>query len=413
MYSKTIKIKCDKNTKLDMNYFIKYNTNMNENIINKEKNKEINEHKILLFHNKIWNDFRKICNNYELVNIILNNKNEGISLKRPLSRSYYKMIEIIQDYKIIEYLNNEFNSINNISLLAEAPGGFLESLNDTLGDKVNYYAISLIKNDNNNVPNWNYAMKKYNKKNNINFLLGKDNTGNIYNLCNIFNFINIIGRNSCELITADGGLDFSNDYLNQEQLFYRLFLCEITLALSLQKVGGVFICKIFDFNTIISIKLIYLLNLVYDEVLITKPTISRDANSEKYLVCKNFKEKLNFRLLKILYKTILNWEYNNLNVVDIFDINIPKSFISSLEYYGLLLYKRQEKSFKYIKNLYLNLTKKKLYNILNNQIKTSFNWCKKYNIDIEHNSIFLKYNLNTIIKNHYHDLLLFKFNKLK
>lgn len=412
MYSKTIKIKCDNKSKLEMNYLIKYDKKMNENIINKEKNKEINENKILLFHNKMWNDYRKICNNYELVNIILNNKNEGLSLKRPLSRSYYKMSEIIYDYKIIKYLNNTFDNISKILLIAEAPGGFLESLNDILGNSINYYALSLIKN-NTNIPNWNYANKKYSKHNNINFLLGKDNTGNIYNLCNIFNFINTIKRNSCELITADGGIDFSNDYLNQEQLFYRLFLCEITLALSLQKVGGIFICKIFDFNTIISIKLIYLLNLVYEEVLIIKPTISRDANSEKYLICKNFKEKINFGLLKILYKTILNWEFNNLYVVDIFDITIPKSFISSLEYYGLLLYKRQEKNFNYIKNLYLNLTKKKLYNILNNQIKTSFNWCKKYNINIDHNSIFLKYNLNKIIKMYYHDLLLFKFNKLK
>lgn len=413
MYSKTIKIKSDKDTKLDISYLIKYDKNMNENIINKEKTNEINKYKILLFHNKMWTEFRKICNNYELVNIILNNKNEGLSLKRPLSRSYYKMVEILYDYKILEYLKKTFGEISNISLLAEAPGGFLESLNDILGDNVKYYGISLIKNNNNKIPNWNYAMKKYSNKHNINFLLGKDNTGNIYNLCNIFNFINTIGRNSCELITADGGIDFSNDYLNQEQLFYRLFLCEITLALSLQKVGGIFICKIFDFNTIISIKLIYLLNLVYEDVFISKPTISRDANSEKYLICKNFKEKLNFGSLKVLYKTVLNWDFDNLNVVDIFNIKIPKSFITSLEYYGLLLYNRQQKSFNYINDLYLNLTKKKLYNILNNQIKSSFNWCKKYNIEIEYNSIFLKNNINFIIKHHYHDLLLFKFNKIK
>ena len=34
------------------------------------------------------------------------------------------------------------------------------------------------------------------------------------------------------------------------------------------------------------------------------------------------------------------------DVVDIFDITIPKSFISSLEYYGLLLYKRHKKNVK-------------------------------------------------------------------
>ena len=36
------------------------------------------------------------------------------------------------------------------------------------------------------------------------------------------------------------------------------------------------------------IKLIYLLKCLYGEVIIDKPVTSRPANSEKYVICKDF-----------------------------------------------------------------------------------------------------------------------------
>ena len=221
MFSKSILIKKNKNNleninNIDFEYSItkNYNINQNLNIINVDITNKINKYKNDLFNNSLWNEFRKISNNYELVNIILNNKNIGISKLRPLSRSYYKMLEIITDYKLLENLNKSFTQIEKIVLIAEAPGGFLEALNDSLGNSLNYYAISLIKNDN-NIPNWDYAMKKYINNDNIHFLLGKDNTGDLYKIINIFNYINTIGFYSVELITSDGELDFSKDYTNQ------------------------------------------------------------------------------------------------------------------------------------------------------------------------------------------------------
>ena len=385
------------------------NNDENLNIINKTLTNKINKYKNDLFNNNLWNDFRKISNNYELVNIVLNSKNLGISSLRPLSRSYYKMIEIITDYKVINNLNTKFNGIKNIVLLAEAPGGFLEAINDILGNNVNYYAISLIKNDN-NIPSWHYAIKKYIKQNNINFLYGHDKTGDLYKLINIFNYINNIGYYSCELITSDGGIDFSENYINQEMLFYRLFLCEITLALSLQKKNGTFICKFFEFNTIFTIKLIYILYIFYDNVIITKPNISRKANSEKYLICKNLKQEVPQYILKNFYKIIINWDYD---IIDIFKFKIPNYFLDSIKIYNEILLQKQLKHFEYIDDLYNNLTKKRLYKIIKEQIKTSYNWCKQYNIIIDINNIFLNCDLAYIINNYYAYLLLFKYHKLK
>lgn len=417
MFSKSILIKKNENhidydiENTDFGYFIKKtdDININLNIINIELTNKINKYKNDLFNNNLWSEFRKISNNYEIVNIILNNKNIGISELRPLSRSYYKIIEIVNDYKLIKNLDKYFTNINKIVLIAEAPGGFLEGLNDLIGNSTDYYAISLIKNDN-NIPNWDYAKKKYINNDNIHFLLGKDNTGNLYKIINIFNYINTIGFHSVELITSDGGLDFSQNYINQEKLFYRLFLCEITLALSLQKKNGVFICKFFEFNTIFTIKILYILYLFYDEVLITKPNISRKANSEKYLICKNLKKNVPKNILKNFYKIIINWDDN---ITDIFKFNIPNYFLSSMKIYNNIMLEKQLSHFKYIYDLYTNLSKKRLYKIVIEQIKYSYNYCLQYNIPIDSQNIYLNYELSYIIKTYYSYLLLFKYDKLK
>ena len=102
------------------------------------------------------------------------------------------------------------------------------------------------------------------------------------------------------LITADGGFDEGNDFNNKEQLHYYLILNEIYSAIYLQKQGGNFILKVFDIFTKTSINLFYLLSLLYENVFIYKPKTSRPSNSEKYIICKNFKcstEILNHVLL--------------------------------------------------------------------------------------------------------------------
>ena len=49
-----------------------------------------------------------------------------------------------------------------------------------------------------------------------------------------------------DLITADGGFDFSLDFNNQEIIITKLLFAQMTYALLMQKQGGSFILKIFD-----------------------------------------------------------------------------------------------------------------------------------------------------------------------
>src|SRR5690606_27128980 len=122
---------------------------------------------------------------------------------------------------------------------------------------------------NNNLPSYN--KKIYNK--NVYITYGKDNTGDINNWDNILYLKNlpILENKQFYLITGDGGLDEGINFNNKEQLHVKLILSEIYTAIKLQKNGGHFILKIFDFFTETSIQLLYLLTMCYENVYYCKP----------------------------------------------------------------------------------------------------------------------------------------------
>ena len=106
-----------------------------------------------------WFLYRKLFTSLLFLNYYYNKKNIGIFKKNVLSRSYFKMIEIHNDYNICKMNNNNIK----IAFIAEAPGGFIEAfykIRNKCND--NYYAISLIEENKNNIPTW-YNLKKKNE----------------------------------------------------------------------------------------------------------------------------------------------------------------------------------------------------------------------------------------------------------
>lgn len=81
----------------------------------------------------------------------------------------------------------------------------------------------------------------------------------------------------------------NNNY--QEQINNLLTLGECITALSLQKPGkeSVFILKLFDSMSKFTVKLMYLVSMIYNNVRICKPYTSRPASSERYVLCQGFK----------------------------------------------------------------------------------------------------------------------------
>ena len=61
-------------------------------------------------------------------------------------------------------------------------------------------------------------------------------------------------------------------------------------------------CKIFDTFMIPTVKLLFFLGCFYEEIYLNKPLTSRPANSEKYIVAKNFKgiDKVSYYFIRII-----------------------------------------------------------------------------------------------------------------
>jgi hypothetical protein len=92
-----------------------------------------------------------------------------------------------------------------------------------------------------------------------------------------------------DLVTADGGFDFSKDFNRQEISIFNLLWGQVCYALCLQKLGGNFVLKIFDIFYEQTVHILYILSSFYEDVNLCKLKTSRIGNSEKYVVCRNFR----------------------------------------------------------------------------------------------------------------------------
>jgi cap2 methyltransferase len=316
-----------------------------------------------------WERSKKSNNQYEYIYTSSRN-NKNICNISPVSRSYFKLYEMIIDFELVD--TDIF-----CASLAEGPGGFIHCLNDFMLQKDitihKCYGITLLSDDK-KVPYWNPLIIN-NKQNEI--IYGKDNTGDLYNLENVDTFINMVKQNPCHLITGDGGFDYSDDYNSQEISSYRLFYSEIFIALHTQKVGGHFVLKVFDLFDYKTIQLLYLLYCHYEKVHIYKPSTSRLSNSEKYIICKSFCGCSDET------KHTLHELFNKCNELV---IDIPKSFLDELKTYNTSF---TELQIKKIEEILQSIHTSKNYPT-KKQIEDAKEWCTTYNLTTNKSCIYLK-----------------------
>jgi FtsJ-like methyltransferase len=243
-------------------------------------------------HQNTWDEYKKITNPYEFVFLSLARRMQySVAKKIPLSRSYYKMVEIWQSLSLTESIPPNFVTAHS----AEGPGGFIEAIVD-ISAKIGYtlqgsLAMTL-KSTDKNIPGWKKSQAFLHKNPSVEITYGADNTGNLYNLENHAIFKQILAKKSsggkAHLYTADGGFDFTNDFNNQEENVIQLLLAEILLGLSVLENGGVLIIKFFDTVLQPTLEMLYITTRHFREWTITKPKTSRAANSERYLVCRGY-----------------------------------------------------------------------------------------------------------------------------
>lgn len=343
-------------------------------IISKSFNNYLNNMKKQIDkYNLLWDCYKKITNVYEYIHTIIPYTKYPVCKLRPLSRSFFKLIEIMN------LLNIEFNDENIKSFhLAEGPGGFIEAmtyLRENINDK--YIGMTLISDDE-NVPSWKKSKHFLNKNENVFIENGADGTGNLFSLEN-FEYIYDNYKNSMDFVTADGGFDFSIDFNQQEKLSLKLIFSQIIYALAIQKKGGHFILKIFDIFTQGTLDLLYLLSVSYEKIYIVKPFTSRTANSEKYIYCKNFKLE-NFEELYPRFKLFFS-ELNTENCVNRFlNIKLPYLFINKIEDINAIIGQQQLENILLTLGLLDNNKTDKLDSIKKNNIQKSIQWCIKYKL---------------------------------
>ena len=422
----------------------------------------------------VWEEIKKATNPYEL---IYASPHITVASLKPLSRSFFKMIEMINEFVSGIIVSDVLVSLH----IAEGPGGFIEATrhirkSKRCNDDIAFGITLINKNDNGenvkHIPAWkqsNYFLRNHPE---VIISYGADGTGNIYNPDNINHLyaeiqsqcsqkyinsptcVNINNSLKCKIIntseytnnmfarletepetetdiepqldaganvlddvsnandvsnasnarvnsdnkcreqkmqkgytafiTADGGFDYSIDYNYQEQASSKLIFSQIITALKCQALGGIFICKIFDMNLFITVEMIYLLNLLYKEVVIYKPFTSRIANSEKYLICIGFKGVNNVLIDKLLF-ILAEWNKANLNnqTFNRLFTEIPINFIDELKRINKIIVSSQINVINDIMHIYhnkLNLDAEWKKENIKKQYTNAIEWCKKYNI---------------------------------
>jgi 23S rRNA U2552 (ribose-2'-O)-methylase RlmE/FtsJ len=318
---------------------------------------------------KKWELAKKYHNDFEYV-YTSSNTQKNMCLVLPISRSYFKILEIIYEF-------NLFQNDKSFSCIAEGPGGFIQSIHDIYKkNKMNIntiYGITLISNDR-KIPYWNSNILK-NPKNNIQY--GTDKTGDIYKLSNALDYIKS-HKEKCYLVTSDGGFDFSENYNEQENNCIKLLFCEIFIALHVQELNGTFIIKVFDLLNLKTIQLLYILYLQYSEINFYKPDTSRLSNSEKYIVCKGF-TGLNKDISNLMIKV-----YDDLNLFHLF---VPQSFLDEINNFNIKFVDNQKKNINEVLKIvrdHRHIQNKPT----NKQINSAKLWCQKYNLELNPNFVF-------------------------
>jgi hypothetical protein len=213
-----------------------------------------------------------------------------------VSNAWLKCYEILISFNLIPQTitQDEFIHFDNASF----PGSFIVSTHHYIKThrdwhlKYKWYGSSLIEaNDLNADPiEDKYGLyKNYPDK----WMMDENNNGDVLIKENQKKIKESLGG-KVDLYTSDLGFDVSSDYNNQEILQSSANIGQILSGILTLKKGGCFITKqytTFEMNTV---SVMFAVSSFFDEFYICKPTTSKEANSETYLVGKGFKGDVSF-----------------------------------------------------------------------------------------------------------------------
>lgn len=364
---------------------IEHNVSEEEKTLHEYRNR-IDEYEQNLKDGKNWEYYKKIVNPYELVYTQKKYDNfpDSICLLKPLSRSYFKMVEILDLIKFFNYIQSDNLRTAHV---CEGPGGFIEALYDEASHNQKRVLLSVamtLKSKQTNIPGWRRATRFLLKNRSVRILYGEDETGNIMKPENQQYFIdycvNPIYGAKMDLFTADGGFDFSYDYDKQEEMIFPLLVASTKIGFEVLKRGGVFILKIFDFYNKSTTDLLYFLSQHFNEWTLYKPSISRPCNPEHYFIGKGF-TGCSDEVLDVM-RLWCNMLENNQPLDSLYKVDYNAEFKRIIE-------ELRKKSFKtqteYLEKVFFIIDRndeKVIQKYLKKNQKTSYDWCVRFKVPI-------------------------------
>lgn len=254
--------------------------------------------------NHQWETLKKRTNPYELVYTQDNaDCPASLAMLRPLSRSYFKMVEILNISGFFDRIPKGTNKIRSAHV-AEGPGGFIEAVLD----RASFHRLSIakvfamtLKPTNNHIPGWRRAYHFLQKHPEVKIHYGQDGTGDLYKPENQSTFVDLFQSGKAMLYTGDGGFDFSVNYEHQERSMFLLLVASAITGLQVLTVDGTFVLKLFDLFSPSTQFLLRCITLCFKEWVLYKPAMSRPCNSERYLICRGFRKPFP-QVLQILKK---------------------------------------------------------------------------------------------------------------
>ena len=242
-----------------------------------------------------WDTYKAACNPYEMVYMappcVVCSGGDG-ALKHPISRAFYKIWEVACDDDGLSRVLRDPEP-KRIAYVAEAPGSFVEAI-VTFRHRHGFRGLDehrgiTLDSDNRRVPHWKLPwvwMRAFN----VEISRGADGTGDVTRPENVEAFVvECGGDGSCDVVTGDGGFDFSSDFNAQEVQMTRLLASEVLLAMRLLRRGGCAVIKVFDAFDAATVGLLSAFLDSFDRYGIVKPKTSRPGNSERYVVCSGYK----------------------------------------------------------------------------------------------------------------------------
>ena len=330
-----------------------------------------------------WDKYKKYTNSYEYIHST--GSKPSICRYRPISRAFFKLVEIIHQLRIptFDLANKQITMFG----LAEGPGGFIEaSCYYNKNPESRFYGMTIEDLRNHEVPGWKKTRNFLKQNPNVILEKGADGTGDLLNPAN-FDYVVEKYRGSIDFITGDGGFDFSMDFNSQELMMTKLLFAQIAYAVCLQKKGGSFILKMFDSFYKPTVEMMFLLSSMYEHVHIVKPNMSRPANSERYIVCIGYKYEYDVKI-KHAFESIITALDPVKHIRGLLAIKVPLFFYNRMEEINSIFGQNQ------LDNIYTTLglidtraKKDKIDNYNKQNIQKCVNWCIRHGFD--YNNLYM------------------------